>query len=103
VHAFLCKWPASVISTPKSSPPPTANSYCRVKQKVVAYGRWLCEEIIRNKFFSNYNHSCFIQIVSFILELTSYLQFSSEMQQTWHIYRWRAQNLGTGIKTAILL
>jgi hypothetical protein len=38
--------------------------------------RWcLCEEIIRNKFFSNYNHSCFINIVSFELELTSYISF----------------------------
>jgi hypothetical protein len=33
--------------------------------------RCLCEEIIRNKFFSNHNHSCFIHIVSFELELTS--------------------------------
>jgi hypothetical protein len=40
---------------------------------VYAYRRWLCEEIIRNKFFSNYNHYCFIHIVSFELELTSYI------------------------------
>jgi hypothetical protein len=40
---------------------------------VYAYCRWLCEEILRNKFFSNYNHSCFIHIVSFELELTSYI------------------------------
>jgi hypothetical protein len=46
----------------------------RAKQKVYAYRRWLCEEIIRNKFFCNYNHSCFILIVSFELELTSYIQ-----------------------------
>jgi hypothetical protein len=38
---------------------------------VYAYCRWLCEEILRNNFFSNYNHSCFIHIVSFELELTS--------------------------------
>jgi hypothetical protein len=30
----------------------------RAKQKVYAYRRWLCEEIVRNKFCSNYNHSC---------------------------------------------
>jgi hypothetical protein len=40
---------------------------------VYAYYRWLCVEIIRNKVFSNYNHSCFIHIVSFELELTSYM------------------------------
>jgi hypothetical protein len=40
---------------------------------VYACCRCLCEEIIRNKFFSNYNHSCFIHIVSFELELTSYI------------------------------
>jgi hypothetical protein len=39
---------------------------------VYACRRWLYEEIIRNKFFSNYYHSCFIHIVSFELELTSY-------------------------------
>jgi hypothetical protein len=38
---------------------------------VYACRRWLCEEIIRNKFFSNYNHSCFIHMVSFELELTA--------------------------------
>jgi hypothetical protein len=30
------------------------------------------EEIMRNKCFPNCNHSCFIHIVSFELELTSY-------------------------------
>jgi hypothetical protein len=30
---------------------------------VYACRRCLCEEIIRNKFFSNYNHSCFIHIL----------------------------------------
>jgi hypothetical protein len=38
---------------------------------VYAYSRWLYEEIIQNKIFSNYNHSCFIHTVSFELELTS--------------------------------
>jgi hypothetical protein len=39
----------------------------RAKQKMYPYRRWLCEEILRNKFFSNYNHSWFIHIVSFEL------------------------------------
>jgi hypothetical protein len=47
---------------------------------VYADHRCLCEEIIRNKFFSNYNHSCFIHIVSFELELTSYIALLAGFQ-----------------------
>jgi hypothetical protein len=44
----------------------------KAKQNACLHRRCLCAEIIRNKFFSNCNHSCFIHIVSFELELTSY-------------------------------
>jgi hypothetical protein len=46
----------------------------KAKQNMCLHRQWLCEEIIRNIFFPNCNHSCFIHIVSFELELTSYVQ-----------------------------
>jgi hypothetical protein len=60
---------------------------------VYADRRCLCEEIIRNKFISNYNHSCFIHIVSFELELTSYIRLSPTdfrlfMQKPPPIFHW---------------
>jgi hypothetical protein len=58
----------------------------RAKQKVYTYRRWLYEEIIRNKFFSNYNHSCFIHIVSFELELTSYPVF--KVLEPKYLFNW---------------
>jgi hypothetical protein len=39
----------------------------------------------------------------FFARTTRILQFSSEMQQTWHFYSLRAQNLGKGIKINILV
>jgi hypothetical protein len=43
----------------------------KAKQNGCLHRRWICAEIIRDKFFSNCYHSCFIHIVSFELELTS--------------------------------
>jgi hypothetical protein len=52
----------------------------KAKQNACLHRQGLCEEIIRNKFFPNCNHSCFIHIVSFELTLTSYM----DVLQNYH-------------------
>jgi hypothetical protein len=72
------------------------------------------QNINKNKQFNWYENnfifmkskhlSCLWQRSRDIIALpTCMLQFSSEMQQTWHIYRTRGQNSETGLKFCILV
>jgi hypothetical protein len=51
----------------------------RAKQKVYLHRQWSNWEIIRSKFFSKFYRACFFHIVSFELELTSYISYKGHL------------------------